>query len=477
MTDPLAILDATAQAELVRTKEISPLELVDAAINRIEKLNPQLNAIIHPLFQKAREEAAEGLSNGPFCGVPFLIKDVVCHTAGDPFHMGSQILKNYNYIASEDSALARRYRQAGFIFVGKTNTPEFATSATTEPLAYGPTLNPWNVLHSPGGSSGGSAAAVAAGLTAVAHGNDMGGSIRIPSGYCGLVGLKPTRARNTLAPNFGEYWGMLTHEHVLTRSVRDTAGILDATAYPETGDPYMAPPPQRAWRHEVGADPGRLKIGFRTQGMETTQLPTDCSAAVQHTARLLESLGHSVEEDTLSALEDERLMSGMGVVMASAIARDVQRINTLLGIDVGPENMEPMNAMLYEMGRAITASDYLKAVEELQGYSRRLCVWWSDWDLLLTPTSALVTPKIGELAPNAEFEKLFSKQRLASFFTSPFNVTGQPAISLPLYWTDTGLPVGIQLVAGYGREDILIRVASQLEEAQPWSERKPLVHA
>ena len=198
---------------------------------------------------------------------------------------------------------------------------------------------------------------------------------------------------------------------------------------------------------------------------------------MHHTARLLESLGHSVEEDTLPAFDDERLMSGMGVVMASAIAREVQRVNTLLGIYADLQDLEPMNAMLCEMGRAFTATDYLKAVEELQGYSRRLCASWSDWDLLLTPTSAIITPKIGELGPDVEIEGLLAKQALATFFTSPFNVTGQPAMSLPLYWTDSGLPVGIQLVSGYGREDILIRVASQLEEAQPWSKRRPLLHA
>ncbi len=257
MNDDFAWMDATAQAELVRAGDATPAELVDAAIARIEKLNPQLNAVIHRLDEKAAAAAADpSLPDGPFRGVPFLVKDGVCHTAGDPFHCGMQVLKDIDWHEDTDTWLAERFRAAGFVFLGKTNLPELASSVTTEPLAYGATHNPWNLDYSPGGSSGGAAAAVAAGVVAVAHGNDMGGSIRVPSSACGLVGLKPTRARTTLGPDFGEFWGPLTHEHVLTRTVRDTAAVLDATAGPGPGDPYSAPVPDRSFASDVGAAPG-----------------------------------------------------------------------------------------------------------------------------------------------------------------------------------------------------------------------------
>src|ERR1700688_887906 len=262
-------LDGTAQAELVASGDVSAVELVDAAIARIEALNPALNAVIHERFEQARTEARagavpDGTSVGPLSGVPFLVKDAVCHTAGDPFHCGMRLLKRLRWTERDDTWLAARFRAAGLVFVGKTNTPELATSVTTEPIAYGATHNPWDLTRSSGGSSGGAAAAVAAGMVAIAHGNDMGGSIRFPASMCGIVGLKPTRARTTLGPDFGEYWGPLTHEHVLTRTVRDTAAVLDAIAGPAPGDPYSAPPPVRPFREEVGADPGRLRTGLPT---------------------------------------------------------------------------------------------------------------------------------------------------------------------------------------------------------------------
>src|SRR6476660_638187 len=266
MIDDPARPDATAQAELVARGDASPLELVDAAIARIEASNPALNAVIHERFDRARTEAASStLADTPFRGLPFLVKDAVCHTAGDPFHCGMRLLKRLQWTEPEDTWLAARFRAAGRLSVGKTNTPELATSVTTEPIAYGPTHNPWDRSRSPGGSSGGSAAAVAAGMVPIAHGNDMGGSIRFPSSMCGIVGLKPTRARSTLGPDFGEYWGPLTHEFVLTRSVRDTAAVLDAVCGSAPGDPYTAPPPARPYLDEIAtADGQRLRVGFRT---------------------------------------------------------------------------------------------------------------------------------------------------------------------------------------------------------------------
>ncbi|HEV2308985.1 MAG TPA: amidase family protein, partial [Acidimicrobiia bacterium] len=302
MTDDAAWLDATAQAELVRSGEATPSELVDAAIARVEALNPQLNAVIYDRSEKARAEAAGPLPDGPFRGVPMLLKDAVAHTAGDPYHCGMRALKEAGWVEPEDTWLVERFRAAGFVIVGKTNTPELASSATTEPLAYGATHNPWDLGRSPGGSSGGSAAAVAAGMVAVAHGNDMGGSIRMPSSMCGLVGLKPSRARGTLGPEYGEYWAMTTHEHVLTRTVRDTAGVLDAIAGAAPGDPYTAPPPARPFIAEVGADPGRLRIGFRVDAPNIPPLASG-AAAVQHAAEQPEALGHVVEPAALPALD------------------------------------------------------------------------------------------------------------------------------------------------------------------------------
>ena len=479
MADEFARLDATAQADLVRSGEVTPSELVEASIARIEALNPQLNAVIHPLFEKARDAAkSPDLPDGPFKGVPFLVKDVVCHTAGDPYHAGTKFLKEAGWVEEHDTELARRYRAAGFVFVGKTNTPEFAMSATTEPVAYGPTRNPWNPDHSTGGSSGGTGAAVAAGLAPVGHGNDMGGSIRIPSAHCGLVGLKPTRARNSLGPNFGEYWGPLTHEHVLTRSVRDTAAVLDATAGPAVGDPYLAPPPARPWVEEVGVAPGCLRIGFRTDPGPGGTIDSNCVRAVENTAKLLTELGHNVEQVALEALDADGLGAGFMVIAGAGLVRDLDRWADRLGRPITEADIEPLNWGMAEQARATSASDYVAAVESVQSYARGLAAWWDEgFDVLLTPTAAMVPAKIGEMSPQGDPKTVMPLMLACTVFTTPFNATGQPAISLPLHQSDEGLPVGIQLVARYGREDVLVRLASQLESACPWAERRPAIHA
>jgi len=474
MSKSLALLDATAQAELVARGECKPQELVDAAIERIERVNPRLNAVIHPLFEKARAEAASSpLADGPFRGVPFLVKDAVCTTAGDPYHAGMRFLKHHGFRAREDSELARRFRAAGFVFVGKTNTPELALSATCEPLAWGPTRNPWSLDHSPGGSSGGSAAAVAAGLAPVAHANDMGGSIRIPAAHCGLVGLKPSRARGTLAPAFGEYWGPLTHEHVVARSVRDSAAVLDAIAGPAAGDPYTAPPFARPLRDELRAAPGTLRIGFVTSAAGRAA-HADCIAAVERTAALLADLGHRVEPARVPALE----APAMGPWIGPAVARDLDRYAALVGAPIGPDDVEPLNWMMAEQGRAMSAVDYVEQAEQAFAFCRTLCAHWGrDFDLLLTPTAAAPPPRLGELGPLVPLPELLAALGAFTVFTMPFDVTGQPAISLPLHWNEAGLPIGIQLAAAYGREDVLIRIAAQIEAARPWRDRRPPVHA
>jgi amidase len=481
--DDIGWLDATAQAELVRTGQITPTELLEAAIVRIEKLNPELNAVIHTMFDKARAAAAaRALPDGPFRGVPFLIKDAVAHTAGDPFHAGMRVLRDVQWVETNDTWLASRFREAGFVICGKTNLPELASINTTEPLAYGATHNPWSTTHSPGGSSGGAAAAVASGMVPVAHGNDMGGSIRFPAGACGLVGLKPTRARSTLGPDFGEYWGPLTHEHVLTRTVRDSAGVLDAIAGPGVGDPYTAPPPLGPWRDEVGAPPGRLRIGVRTQQRDGAgESHADCVAAVDGTARLLESLGHDVSVVDAVPLDDPELTQAMVFTFTAVIAHEVDRIATRIGRPIELDELEPFNALLTEMGRGVTAHQWLTGIDGIQHWARGVASLWAGddaLDILITPTSPEPPFLLGELSP-ASGEPFTVLTRVASLtgFMLPFNITGQPAVSLPMHWNDAGLPIGVQLVAAYGREDMLIRVASQLEEAQPWAHRRPPVSA
>lgn len=469
----LSTLDATAQAALVRSGEVTPRELVEAAIAAVERCDPQLNAVVHRRFERALDEAGATATTGvPFPGVPFLVKDAVCHTAGDPYHCGMRALKEIGWTEERDTWLAERFRRAGFVFVGKTNTPELATSVTTEPLAYGPTANPWDTTRSAGGSSGGSAAAVAAGLVAVAHGNDMGGSIRFPASMCGIVGLKPTRARTTLGPDFGEYWGPLTHEFVLTRSIRDTAAVLDAVAGMAPGDPYTAPAPSRPYVEEVGAPAGHLRIGYRTHQRNGDPSHPACVAAVEATAKLLEESGHAVEPEPMPALDTDD--TAFAMVMTVAIARDVERWSRRTGVDVAAK-LEPMNATIAAIGARITATQYFEAIEQMQSWSRQVRAWWEDHDLLLLPTSPEPPVALGTLvtgAPDAG-ERM---GRLVGF-TVPWDATGQPAISLPLHRSDDGLPVGVQLVAAYGREDVLLRVAAQLESARPWTATLPPVHA
>src|SRR5680860_191041 len=472
-SDDFATLDATAQSDLVHAGEVTPVELIEAALARIDARNPQLNAVIHRFDDQARAAAASpDLPDGPFRGVPFLVKDAVCQTAGDPYHCGMRFLAERDWRAGHDTALAARFRQAGFVFVGRTNTPELATTVTTEPLAYGATRNPWDPTRSTGGSSGGSAAAVAAGLVPVAHGNDMGGSIRCPASACGLVGLKPSRARNSLAPDFGEFWGPLTHEHVLTRSVRDTAAVLDATAGPMPGDPYMAPPPARPFAVEVGADPGRLRIGLRTaapSGLPATH--PEYVAGAEHSARVLEALWHHVEVDGPAALDDGD--TSFLTILTVAIARELARWSAVTGDPIGADDVEPENWMLAELGRATTGTQYVEALEALQRRSRALAGWWAGGhDLLLTPTIGRPLPELGVIAPGGDPAVVMPILASIAQFLTPWNCTGQPAISLPLHSSEDGMPIGVQLVAPYGREDLLLRVASQLETASPWADRR-----
>jgi amidase len=469
-------LDAMAQAELVRRGDVSPAELVDSAIERIERLNPKLNAVITPLFEKARAQARAKPRPGPFRGVPFLLKDLVAASGGDPLHNGMQLLKDLGFEAPEDTYLARKFREAGFIAVGKTNTPELGLAATTEPLAYGPTRNPWNLERSTGGSSGGSAAAVAARMVPAAHANDGGGSIRIPASECGIVGLKPSRGRVSLGPAIGEAWHGLAIEGAVTISVRDSAAILDAISDPMPGDPYFAPPPSRPFLDEVGRDPGRLRVGLMVElPGKTRKLHPECARAVENAGKLLESLGHRVELSHPEAFDDTAMPEHFGRIVTAHTAQTLDFIGQLLGRQIAQEEVEPYTWQLAAEGRGVTASAYIGAGDWLQGWSRRMAAWWAEGhDVLVTPTIAEPPPPLGDLGgPGGDPAARWQRNLEVIPFTPACNATGQPAISLPLHWSPDGLPVGVHFVASYAREDLLVRLAAQLEQAQPWADRRP----
>ena len=433
MNDELARLDATAQAALVRDGEASPVELVDAAIERIEASNGELNAVIHPLFEQAREAALGELPDGPFRGVPFLLKDLGAAFAGDPLHMGMRFLKEAEFRSPLDTYLAQRFREAGFVTVGKTNTPELGIVPTTEPDAYGATRNPWDHSRSPGGSSGGSAAAVASGMVPLAHANDGGGSIRIPASACGLVGLKPTRQRTTAGPLAGDFMSGLSEELVVSRSVRDTAAVLDAVHGPAPGDPYVAPPPRRPYIEEVGAKPGALRIGLTTQPLLDVSPEGAVVEAARDAGRLLESLGHTVEEDGPGGLEGVDLLDTFLTRWMAGQASALDQLGAVVGRQVRSEDVEPLTWALAEEGRRRSSARYLDAVAQHQLAARVIAGWFeSGFDLLLTPTMGEPPTPLGAFDDSGpEPIQAIERGALTAAFTAILNATGQPGISLP----------------------------------------------
>jgi amidase len=477
--DDLARLDATAQAELVRDGQLSATELVSAAIERIGALNPQLNAVIHELFEEAVDAAAAGPPDGPFTGVPFLLKDLGASLAGQPLHMGMKALKDADFKAPVDTYLARRFLAAGLVTVGKTNTPELGILPTTEPDAYGPTHNPWDTRRSPGGSSGGAAAAVAAGMVPVAHASDGGGSIRVPASACGLVGLKPTRQRVSQGPLIGDLMSGLTAELVISRSVRDTAAVLDAVQGAGPGDPYAAPAPARPYTTELEADPARLRIGLSTVSLTGVEAEPDVIDAARDAAELLESLGHDVEESMPAGLEAFDLVETFLTRWTAGQALTLEQLGGVLRRRLGPGDVEPLTWALAERGRRCSAPEYLGAIARHHAMTRVIAAWYEDgFDLLLTPTLGEPPLMLGELHDSGDdpMRAIERAQRTVTF-TALLNATGQPAISLPLFWNREGLPIGVQLVAVAGREDLLIRVAAELERSRPWADRTPPVFA
>jgi amidase len=475
--DELGTLDATAQAKLVRKRHVTPLELVESAIARIEKIDPIINATVWRRFEQAREDAkSKSLARGPFTGVPFLTKDLGCAIAGEPESQGSRFLKSNGYRSAVTSELALRIKRAGFINLGRTNTPEFGAVATTEPLAWGATKNPWDVTRTPSGSSGGSCAAVASLIVPVAHGTDGGGSARTPAAACGIIGLKPSRGR--ISPSPGTEWvSPVSVQGFVTRSVRDLAGCLDFASGSLPGETVAPPAPSRPYIKELEVSPGKLHIGLMTRFASTVEgeLEPECRKAVEETGKLLESLGHHVEVAHPSVLDDPKTGTIFLRIWPVRLLAALQGFEKALGKIAGSNDLDPDTQFFVERGRKAQAVDYVNALADMQAFTVAMAAWWSSgFDLLVTPTTGMVTPKLGTLSiAGGKVEDIIRWTP----FTSYFNLTGQPAISLPLHWSAEGLPMGVQFAAAYGREDLLIRIASQLEQARPWAGRIPPVHA
>jgi len=464
-------LDALDIARNVATGDLDPAEVLEAAIRRAEEVDDAINAVVIPLFDEARAAVREGLPNGVLRGVPFLLKDLGAYLEGTRTTSGSRFFAEF--VADHDSEIVRRYRAAGLVVFGKSASPEFGLITSTESALFGATRNPWNPEFSAGGSSGGAAAAVAAGILPAAHASDGGGSIRIPASCCGLFGLKPTRARTPMGPDAGEGWSGMSTVHAVSRSVRDSAALLDVAAGADVGDPYWAPPPQRPFLDEVHHGPGRLRVAFTTQAFNGASTHADCAAAVAQTAALLEELGHEVAEASPDFDRDE-LGRATRVVLGASTRATMERRAAELGRDFGDGDLEAMTLQIVEAARQRSAADYVHALRTIHAVGRRVGHFFESWDVLLTPTMATPPPRIGALAQERVGEAGFLDCLLQTVgFTQLMNVAGNPAASLPLAQSAEGLPIGVQLAAGFGREDIVLRLSAQVEEARPWADRLP----
>jgi amidase len=466
-----AAYDGLGLAKLVREKQVRPIELVDAAIARIDKHNPTLNAVIWSMFDRARAIARKKLPDGPFKGVPFLLKDSLGDLEGAPTRQASRLISAVP--RAQTALLTQRFLRAGLIPLGKTNVPEFALLPTTESLLYGPARNPWDIRHTTGGSSGGSAAAVAAGMVPVAHANDGGGSIRIPASCCGLVGLKPTRARTSFGPELGEGWGGLEVEHIVSRSVRDTAAMLDATAGGVAGDPYWAPPPPKSYLAAARKPAHKLRVALIRSRSDRAAPHADCIAAVDHAARLCRSLGHRVEVVDPPAGWAQAGAAWV-TLYASSLVAQVEAICESTGATPSADTLEGFTLALHALGQTMTAAQYQRSINALHAASRAVALWHEPFDVALTPTLGTPPLLLGEVdATCRDLAKVIPKLLEFVPFTSIQNSTGQPAISLPLYMNAAGLPIGVHFIGRFGDEVTLLRLATQLERADPWKDRHP----
>lgn len=486
--------DATDLAQLIRSGAASSTEVVDAAIDAIERVNPQLNAVVHKMYGKARLQAQQPLTDAPFAGVPMAVKDFDGFVQGEPFTASTRFLANF--VPDHDAEAIARLRRAGLIFVAKTNLPELAILGTTESEFRGACHNPWQLDHTVGGSSGGSACIVAARALPVAHGGDGGGSLRIPASACGVIGFKCTRGRIPTGPDMGEGWGGYVQFGVLTRSVRDTAALIDAMAGPMPGDPYAAPPLERPLLQEVGRDSGKLRVAFTTQSFFGKTTDPACAAAVTETAQLLRDLGHHVDEAT-PQFDKDALVQAYLVQVGVGTAAEIEDLAHWVSKTPRAGDFEPATWFLRQVGLAMGGVDLQHARDAIQTAGRQLAAFHEKYDVLVSPTLAHPPVRLGELGlkpaekiglaalralPLKPAIRIALAQLAANNFeqtpnTQLFNQTGQPAVSLPLHVGPTGLPIGVQLSAAFGDEAVLVRMAAQLEAARPWIGRRPLVCA
>jgi len=465
--------DGLGLAGLVTTKQVTPGELVEAAIARVEKHNPALNAVVYSGFDDARVRAKGALPDGPFRGVPFLIKDLAMPVAGWPRTSGSRFARGV--VDTEDGGLTARYRDAGVIPIGKTNTPEYGITGTTESAHLGPCRNPWNPGHIAGGSSGGSASAVAAGIVPMGHASDGLGSIRIPAACCGLVGMKVTRDRNPNLPDGYDYTYGLVVDHVVTRTVRDSAAMLDATGYPEPFSPYAAPPKSGLYLDDVSKSPGKLRIAWSSETANGRPIDPEIQAALERTADLLRRLGHDVFERGLG-IDYRALYAARGPAGAANFAAGMARLIDEIGREPEPDELEPLTWASLKSGRKVSGADALRSLQDMRMLNRATLAAFADIDVYLSPVLGTPVPEIGHIDPvNLEPREVNKRQGRAFPFTPPFNFSGQPSLSLPLEMDAKGLPIGMMFTAKYADEATLFRLAGQLEKEAPWNDRRPQV--
>lgn len=482
--------DALGLAELVRKGEVTASELMDIAIARTEEVNPRINAVIHKMYEEGRSLAAKANKEAPFAGVPFLVKDLGLDIKGHPIRTGS---KGYEgYLPPEDSVLVRRYREIGLAYFGKTNTPELGLTPYTEPQHFGPTRNPWNPERSAGGSSGGSGAAVAAGITPIATASDGGGSIRIPASCNGLFGIKPSRGRLSYGNAIGEMWSGAVVEGCVSRSVRDSAAFLDALCAPTPGDPYVIQRPERPYLEEVEREPQPLRIAFSTSHTLGQSMDSECVKAVEEAATLLTALGHKVEERPLP-YHKEDLKEVFVMMVFGEVAADLEKMSRHLGRPVTRRDVESNTYALGLLGKSYSARDYAVNRRRWNDISRRVALFHQEYDLILTPTVSMPPFPIGALQPTPAEKRLIgivntlglggllkasvdelAEKIFAYIPHAPFaNMTGQPSMSVPLHWTPDNLPAGVMFTAPMGQEDLLFQLAGQLERSHPWFDRVP----
>lgn len=484
--------DGTSLSGLLRAGEVTALELIDVAVERLEVVNPRVNAVVYRMDDAARAAVAGSAPSGVFAGVPFVAKDLQSNFAGHPTSLGSRLVANH--VREADTELVRRLRATGVSVLGKTNLPEFGLLPYTEPELWGPCRNPWSLDRTPGGSSGGSGASVAAGIVPIAGGGDGAGSLRIPASCCGLFGLKPTRGRVPPGPVRGEPWHGAVVEHVLTRSVRDSAAMLDATHGPEPGSPYRIAPPERPFRHEPGEDPGRLRIAWTTEPILGRAVHADCAQAVAEAVALLEELGHEVAERS-PRVDGPAFARAYLNMMAGEVGADLEDAQRVLGRKPRRGELEPLTRALALVSGAISARELADSLRALETCGRAVAGFFNDWDILVTPTLAEPPPKLGALPPSRmeqlqlrllgligsgrliKVAGLIDRMAEGAFDFTPwtpvFNFSGQPAMSVPLHWNADGFPVGVHFVARVGDEATLLRLAGQLERARPWFKRLP----